>query len=156
MSIKSRMRDINALAGQPIRQVSKFQSKSRKMFFRTFHVDSVHHDDKSYQVQLGWGKKNGQKFITGKLIGYDWLQDQHPANKSQSICYQVLALVKALAAKKGYQVSFSENEAHARKLLNFGGELIKISNPAGAMVWAVYRPVGILVELPLIKMEMLK
>lgn len=105
-------------------------------FSQVWHVDSVR-DGTPYQVRLVWSKPNGVAVLTGQLITLD--QQPHPANSSRFVCYQVLATAKRMAQEAGRVLSLCRDEAAARRLLRIGGELVKVVNPAGGLVWAVVR-----------------
>lgn len=134
MTLQSRMNKVNKVSQSAtlIHQASKLR--------RSYRVDSVR-DSKPYQVQLEWSKEDGIPTVTGKLFSFEtkYFQFNHPANSCQTVCYQVLGSIKAAAKSEGKIISFCDSFNKAVKLLNFGGQLVKIRNMDNGIVWGVVR-----------------
>jgi len=56
-----------------------------------------------------------------------------------TVCYQGLGALKARAKASGKILSVCKSHEAALRLLRFGGEIIKISNLGGGVVWGTVR-----------------
>jgi hypothetical protein len=141
MSLKSRLPKINAVAKAPSTRLIHKPSQ----FKRVYHADSVR-TGKPYQVILKWSK-NGTLILDVSLFTYDHkeatdkrdnLGGNHPANFNVTVCYQCLGVAKRMAKENHKILSLCKDYDIAKKLLNFGGELVQIRNQNGVQ-WATVR-----------------
>ena len=104
---------------------------------------------KLYQVSLDWSCANGVKTCDVALFTFDHKEalpnkigkpDNHPSNYSKGkLAYPIVEVIKNTAKQNGKTVSICTSKKSAIKLLNFGGELIKIVKPNGQITWATVR-----------------
>lgn len=103
---------------------------------------------KPHNVKIFWHYENGVKVGDVQMITYtpeDMIEGQwgmHKANdSSHTLCYQMLGALKYAAKKANKSISFCDSERKAKKLLNFGGEMIILRVAGGGTVWAVVREI---------------
>lgn len=136
MSVKTRKQKINKIAKQA-RQI--FDNRKGRIAYR---VDSLT-DGRPLQV-VTEVYRNG--VLQAKVSQYDYAHKRqynergnHKADFSKYVCYQALDSLKARAKSAGKVLSLCDNYKSAKRLLNFGGELIKISNLGNGVVWGTLR-----------------
>lgn len=141
MSLKTRLPKINQIANDDTtREVHR-----RNKFHFVYHVNSTRNSGQ-FQVIFNW---TGGKYptLTARLWSFNQVENPHPANNSKTVCYQALGAIKRMCQEQGKTISFCETEQIAKKVKNFGGEIVKIINPGGGTVWAVVKsPKVILTE----------
>jgi hypothetical protein len=142
MTLKSRLPKINQIAQSPTTRLIHKPNEFKKIY----HADSVR-TGKPYQVILEWSK-NGTLILDVSLYTFDHkeatdrrdrLSGNHPANFNRTVCYQCLGTAKKMARENGRILSLCKDYQSAKKLLNFGGELVRIVNSNGGTVWATVR-----------------
>lgn len=107
----------------------------RDASYRAYQVNSVRTGD-PFQVIAKWLSGDTLEL---NLFDFSPIGFNHPANQSKTICYQCLAVAKKMAKEAGKVLSFCKSLDAAKNLLRFGGKLIKLVNPAGAIVWCTIR-----------------
>lgn len=131
MTIQSRMTKINQVSTTATELPGSYVKS------RYYHLNSVR-DDKPYQVKWRYSIEDGIVTLNTKLFSFE-VQFEHPANHCQTVCYQVLGAIKQCAKAEGKVISFCETFEDAVRLLNFGGQLVKIRNLGQGIVWGVVR-----------------
>jgi len=135
MTIKQRLDKIKQVA-KTARQV--FDNRKGRKVYR---VDSTR-TGKPYQVMANWQTSNEVKV---SLYTFDHKEQVNQSGNHtvdfcrSTVCYQALGALKFEAKQAGKILSLCENKTNAKRLLNFGGELIKIINLGGGVVWGVVR-----------------
>lgn len=139
MNIKARINKINQIAESETTQQIFSNDKMR----RAYKVNSTRTDE-PLQVKVDWSKGSE---LTAKVQLYthnhkEQVNDagNHRVDFNNStVCYQALGILKFAAKQAGKCLSLAENKVNAIRLLNFGGELVKIVNLGGGVVWGVVR-----------------
>lgn len=134
MSLQTRLSKINSLANAPTTQLVY----TRNQFHKGYYCESLRTGD-PFQVILDWSKSNGILTLTASLFSYNPKEQPHPANQSRFLCYQILGVAKRMAKEAGKILSFCKSEQAARNLLRLGGQLVKIQNQNGSIVWGTVR-----------------
>lgn len=134
MSLQSRLSKINQIANASTTRQIYVRNKCHKAYY----CESLRNGN-PFQVILNWSKQNGILTLTASLFSYEPKEQPHPANKSHTLCYQVLGIAKRMAKEAGKILSLCKSEEAARNLLRLGGQLVKIQNQNGAVVWATVR-----------------
>lgn len=132
MSIQSRLHKINQVINDPYTRLVYKRDAS----YRVYSVKSVRTSD-PFQVIAQWLNSD-----TLKLNLFDLnpkIEEAHPANQSNTICYQCLAVAKKMAKDAGKVLSLCKSYQAALNLLRLGGKLVELVNPAGAIVWCTIR-----------------
>lgn len=134
MTIQTRKPKLN----QMLDTVNEIYRRNDK--HRVYSVTSLT-SGKPYQVITDWSCEDGTVTINCKLFSFEAkYQFNHPANNSQHICCQFLASVKWAARQAGKVLSIPDSGSFkdAKRLLNLGGQLVRIVNQNG-VVWGVAR-----------------
>lgn len=126
-------------------KINQILKNTREIYRRNWYhrVYSVKSDDKPYQVITDWSI-SADKVITirCKLFSFEakYFQFRHPANISQSVCSHFLASVKLAARQAGKVLSLPKDGEYksAKRLLNLGGNLVRVTNGNG-VIWGVVR-----------------
>jgi len=135
MTLKTRLPKINKMV-QSIYCVTHRGSAKRRSY--TVHSPT---SGKPYQVHTRWSM-SVDKVLTIECGLYDYAligNFVHPANFSKSICSQFLASMKWAANQAGKVLSLCETFTDAKRLLRFGGQLVRVTNYKGATLWATIR-----------------
>lgn len=121
---------------------------ARNKAHKVYHIDSIG-SGQPYQIFLDWEKKSGVLTLRTYVWSYDpklchpkfdnLPKKEHPANYNKTICHMSLAAAKKAARDAGKVLSVCKSLAIAKKLLNLGGQLVRITNMSGASVWATVR-----------------
>lgn len=137
MTIKTRMNKINQIADNT---VTIFDNHGMR---RAYQVVSTR-TGKPFQVMVDWSK--GSELIAKtELYVFDHKEQvTSTGNHRVDFCrstvgYQALGALKFAAKQVGKVLSICENKVNAQRLLRFGGELLRITNLGGAVVWATIR-----------------
>ncbi len=103
--------------------------------------------DAPYQVFVEWSKSSILS-VKAQLYTFDH-KDQinqrgnHPVDYCKTtVCYQALGALKAAVKVAGKVLSVclgKDGYKNAKRLLNFGGQLVRISNLGNGVVWAVVK-----------------
>jgi len=132
MSLQTRKHKINQVAQSDATRLVYERNK----FHKTYHVDSVRTGE-PFQVIFNWSK-NGTLVLEAELFSFS--QQEHPANRSHTVCYQVLGSAKKMARENGKTLSVCKDYQSAKRLLRLGGELVKIVNKShNGVVWSVVK-----------------
>ena len=134
MTIQTRLPKINQIATSPVTR----RIYQRDKYHIAFYCESTR-NSAPFQVLLDWTKPAGILTLKTELYSYNPKEQPHPANTAKTICYQVLGVAKRMAKEAGHILSLCKSEQAARNLLRLGGELLKIVNQNGAVVWATVR-----------------
>lgn len=137
MSLKTRRNKINKM----VDTVSEIYRRNPK--HRVYSVTSSTSQE-PYQVTTDWSNDDNVLSIACELYTYDFKAQvddlgHHKADYSKYICSQFLAVVRWAGKQKGKVVSFCESYQDAVKLLNFGGQLVRVTNLNGSVVWGTVR-----------------
>lgn len=135
MTLKTRLSKINATV-KSIHHETYRRNASHRAYTMYSPTSS-----KPYQVITDWSvSKDGVTTIMCGLYDYSLIGNfTHPANQSKYICSQFLASVKWAAQQAGKIFSMCKNFADAKRLLRFGGQLVRVKNHRGSVVWATIR-----------------
>lgn len=125
---------ITQALNSPTTRLVYSRDKSHKVYF----IESIR-TSKPYQVILDWTSQDSIPTLKAELFSYDIKEMPHPANSSKYLCYQCLAAAKKMAKEAGKILSLCKSKKAALNLLRLGGQIIKIVNPAGSIVWATVR-----------------
>ena len=140
--MKTRKQKINQVASSPTTRIV-FDNRSGR---KTYHVDSIR-TGKPFQVNVEWELKPILK-ATCQLFVFDSKEQVNDKGNHivdfcrTTVCYQALGALKSAAKKAGKILSVcpgKDSLEKASRLLRFGGELVKITNLGGGVVWATLR-----------------
>ncbi len=142
MTIKNRLSKINAVANDERTRQVHDSGNGRK----SYQVYSTR-TDAPYQVLVEWSKSVVLE-VKAQLYTFNHKEKinqrgNHPVDFCKTtVCYQALGALKAAAKVAGKVLSVclgKDGYKNAKRLLNLGGQLVKISNLGNGVVWAVVR-----------------
>jgi len=134
------MNKINCAINNPLtREIYR-----RDVNYFVYHVEGI--SGKPYQLTIKWlpactNLRPRRKVFNIKtdLYTFDHKEQPHPSNFSKALTYLHKAAIKKAAMQKGKTVSFCKDFQSARRLLNFGGDLIRITNLKNGVLWGVIK-----------------
>ncbi len=141
MTIKNRLSKINKVANDK-RTLQIHDGGNRK----SYQVYSTR-TNTPYQVFVEWSKSSILS-VKAQLYTFDHKSQINQRGNhivdfcKTTVCYQALGVLKAAAKVAGKVLSVclgKDSYKNAKRLLNFGGQLVKITNLGNGVVWAVVR-----------------
>ncbi len=138
----TRLDKINAVANDSRTQQIHNSGNGRK----SYQVYSTR-TGQPYQVFVEWSKSSILS-VKAQLYTFDHKNQVNQRGNhlvdycKTTVCYQALGALKKAAKLAGKQLAIclgKDSYKNAKRLLNFGGQLVKISNLGQGVVWAVVR-----------------
>ncbi len=143
MTIQARMNKINQVTKSASELTPRNKYGNCNKSRRFYSVKSIR-TGKSFQVVANWFE-GSEITVKVQLYTFDYREQVNRAGNHQvdfnqsTVCYQALGALKFAAKQANKILCLCENKVNADLLLRLGGELVKIENLGGGVVWGVVR-----------------